>query len=130
MAGHITPQGYIRTYVSGKRCMTHRIVWALHTGHWPEDQIDHINGIRSDNRPCNLREASNSSNAKNKGMCVRNTSGKKGVSWVPHLGKWKSEITVDKKRKYLGVYTDINDAAKAYDEAADKLFLEFRRQNE
>ena len=129
-AGSVTEAGYIRAYVKGKRCTAHRIVWAMTKGEWPKDQLDHINGNRSDNRPSNLREASNQTNSKNKGMLKSNTSGHKGVSWVPHLQKWKSEITVDRKRIYLGVFTDIEEASAAYEEAATRYFLEFRRKNE
>jgi hypothetical protein len=37
---------------------THILAWALYYGEWPKQTIDHINGIRGDNRIENLRDVS------------------------------------------------------------------------
>ena len=127
VAGHITKQGYIRVTVLSQRIFAHHIVWAIVNGRWAKDQIDHINGVKLDNRPCNLREATAADNSKNICISVRNTSGYKGVSWVPHLSKWKSELTVGGKRIYLGCHECKQRAAQVYEEAATKYFGEYKR---
>jgi hypothetical protein len=44
----------------------HRVAWALSTGRWPPDLIDHINRVKRDNRLANLREATHAQNLQNK----------------------------------------------------------------
>lgn len=93
--------------------------------------IDHINGNNSDNRRSNLRICTPAENARNTRRYNRNTSGYKGVSLVKGIKEetWKSEITLDNKRIYLGVFKNKLDAAKAYDEAAVKYHREYARTN-
>ncbi|MCH6546434.1 MAG: HNH endonuclease, partial [Deltaproteobacteria bacterium] len=67
--------------------LVHRTVFYLSHGYLPE-QIDHINGIRSDNRIDNLRGANDCTNAYNRGLQSNNTSGVKGVCWYKSRDKW------------------------------------------
>jgi len=90
---------------------------------------DHINRDKLDCRRENLRLATRSENEANKDKGKRGYSHYKGVSQTK-TGKWKAEITVDKKRIYLGVFIDEWNAAKAYNEAALDSFREFARLNE
>jgi hypothetical protein len=112
-AGSISNYGYLRISIGGKLYMAHRLAWLLMTGNWPEDQIDHINGIRDDNRWINLRKATNQENGKN--QCIRSTnkSGITGVTWIEATQKWRAQITVDGKAIHLGVFPKIEDAATA-----------------
>ena len=91
--------------------MAHRICWALHTNQpVTEGQcIDHINGIRDDNRACNLRLATHSENSYNRhqqkttiipGVCVRK-------------GKFTAYIHIGKKRLHLGYYDCKEEAIAA-----------------
>lgn len=59
-----------------------KIIFCLHNGRWPKKGfiVDHINGKKTDNRPCNLRESNNSQNSCNTLKSIRNTSGVKGIS--------------------------------------------------
>lgn len=59
--------GYLTGRIKGKNYKAHRIAWAVAYGEWPQGQIDHINGDRSDNRLPNLRVVSNSENGKHCG---------------------------------------------------------------
>lgn len=114
---------YVRMEVDGVRLSAHRVVWALHTGEWPPDdiQIDHINGIKNDNRPVNLRLANNSQNQMNIPSFQKPKSGLKGVYFDRKTSKWRAMIMVSKKTKSLGYFTDKQDAHMAYCEAANKL---------
>lgn len=74
-----THNGYIRTQIDGTMYLTHRVVWLYSYGEFPEKDIDHIDGNRSNNRTENLREVSRSVNAQNRALSSRNTSGVMGV---------------------------------------------------
>jgi len=97
----------------------------MYYGDWPKDCLDHKNMDRTDNRITNLRECSNAENQRNRGKQANNTSGHKGVSWAKNVNKWKSEITVGGQYKYLGIFDTIEDAAKAYNDAALAYHKEF-----
>ena len=110
--------GYVRIDVSGKYYSAHRLAWWFHYGVQPEDQIDHINRDRSDNRICNLREATNGQNRANtKSSSVH---GLKGVSFKPWLKEkpWEARITKDRKVISLGCFATKEEAHEAYCEKA------------
>lgn len=64
-AGHTTRHGYRRVRVNGQNCAEHRLIWKIVHGKEPRGFIDHINGIRDDNRPENLRDVTPAENAMN-----------------------------------------------------------------
>lgn len=105
--------GYKYGKVLGVEYLAHRVIWLLHTGSWPADQVDHVNGARSDNRLSNLRAVSRAENAKNKRLRVDNTSGVHGVYWRPRYQKWGARIEVGGKTKHLGYFDDKNAAIDA-----------------
>jgi hypothetical protein len=126
-AGTLLHSGYLGICIGPKRWQAHRIAWALHHGAWPKDQIDHINGIKIDNRICNLREATNSQNGKNLGLSKANKSGVKGVSFENYTQRWKASIKVENKTISLGRFNSIEDAAKARQLAEQHYFKEWNR---
>ena len=65
-AGSIVGCGYRQVAIDAWLYKEHRVIFALHHGHWPEQVIDHINHIRSDNRPINLRDVSHADNLRNR----------------------------------------------------------------
>lgn len=89
------------------------------------EQVDHINGDSSDNRLENLRLATNTQNARNRGKSKHNTSGYKGVFWHKATNKWTAQIGVDRKRIYLGIFDTPELAHRAYCEAAKVYHGEF-----
>ena len=95
------------------------------TGKWPENDIDHINVARGDNRFSNLREATRSENLRNRGAQKNNTSGFKGVSWQKSSRKWDARINIHGKVVHLGYFDDPEDAYQAYCQAAKELHGEF-----
>lgn len=107
--------GYWKVYVSilGKPRIAHRIVWFMHYGEWPKDQIDHINGNNLDNRIENLRDVSNEENARNKSRFSTNTSGVTGVHWSNTEKRWVASITVGSKYYRLGSFIHKEDAIAA-----------------
>lgn len=90
--------------------------------------VDHINGNRLDNTRKNLRLCTIEENARNSKAC-NNKGNPKGITWKPSLKKWEAKIRANKKTLYLGVYKEIEDAARAYDEAAKIYFGDFARLN-
>lgn len=118
--------GYKQGMVFYMALYAHRVAWAVYHGEWPEDQIDHINCQRSDNRIENLRKASNSENSRNTLISSNNTSGIKGVS-MARSGKWVAKIHHDGKSKHLGTFDTQGEAAIAYKDAANQHYGEFAR---
>lgn len=117
--------GDVHIYVNCKPYKAHRLAWLYMTGAFPEKHIDHINRDRTDNRWCNLREATNQQNSYNSSKRKQNTSGAKGVYWSKTSGKWKAQIKIDGKIKYLGVYPSVAEASKAYEDYAKTIQLNF-----
>jgi hypothetical protein len=113
----ILSDGYRRGCVLNQRHLAHRVIWALRYGVWPVDQIDHINGVRSDNRISNLRVVSNMENGRNQRLRKNNTSGVMGVCWDSKHCMWRSQISVCGKTIYLGLYSSLDEAASARETA-------------
>jgi hypothetical protein len=110
-------KGYLSGSIFNKPYKAHRVAWVLSTGLWPNEQIDHINGIKTDNRIGNLRPVSNAENCKNKRIFKSNTSGVCGVSWFKRARKWHARIEVNGKTINLGYYDNLEDAARVRKQA-------------
>lgn len=80
-AGGLTSEGYLIIGYRGAHVLAHRLAWAFHTGRMPVGVMDHINGIRTDNRISNLREVSP---AENRGAAHKARSDAKGAMF--HCG--------------------------------------------
>ena len=122
-ANTYSPKGYRVVDLYKKTRAQHRLIFLWHHGHFPVC-IDHVNGIRTDNRIENLREATNRQNCMNRAKLANKTL-PKGV--YKNGKKVCAIIRVHQKNIWLGTYTSIDDAQQAYKEAATKHFGEFAR---
>ena len=112
-------QGYKQGGILRHQLSAHRVIWALVHGHWPKGMIDHINGVRTDNRLANLRVVSDAENSRNSAIRSDNTSGRTGVHWNRSQRKWEAYINSSHGRVRLGKFTD-RDAAVSARAAAEK----------
>lgn len=124
---NISSHGYLRGSVLYVGMLAHRVAWAIHYGEHPDEFIDHINGIKTDNRISNLRGASLQQNAWNNGGRKR-TSKYKGVSLLKS-GRWHARVCVDGVAHLAGDHDDEVSAALAHDYLASKLHGDFARLN-
>lgn len=96
--------GYRQIGLKGVRYYAHRLAFLLMTGAWPSQQVDHRNGVKSDNRWENLRDVSNTANQQNlRKPGQNNTTGLLGVSRASG-GRFLAMIVVDGQKKFLGRY--------------------------
>lgn len=110
--GTIHKNGYTLVQMFGRTMKVHRLAFLYMTGQYPEF-VDHINGIRSDNRWSNLRGVSRSENMRNRAIGKNNTSGTLGINWFPQTKQWRVRINVDGVRYSLGLFDTLNDAIAA-----------------
>jgi hypothetical protein len=110
--------GYVQVGYKGKMYKAHRLIWAMLHGEFPNGQIDHINGVRHDNRAINLRVVTQLQNAQNKPKQFKtNKSGYRGVCWNARAAKWQAGIHANGRSMYLGVFATPELAHQAYLEA-------------
>lgn len=110
IAKNIHKDGYIiltlkwqgsKYYIRG-----HRFVYWLKWNKLPK-YLDHINGIRHDNRIDNLRAATPLLNARNRNFA-------KGYYWHRKMKKWEARIRTNTKNLYLGCFNTEDEAREAY----------------
>ena len=128
LASTMESKGYMRVKLAGKHMKAHRVAWLHVHGEWPNGDIDHINGARSDNRICNLRIASREQNTRNIKKHADGKSPYKGVTLHKQSQKWQAQLG-GVLAKYLGIFSNPDDAAKAYDKAALAAYGEFANTN-
>ena len=119
-AGYVNSDGYVYIVLDKKKYVAHRLIWLYLYGHWPTNQLDHINRIRHDNRLINLREVTIKENRQNLNLTSKNKSGVRGVSFDKPTNLWRANIQVNGKTINLGRYDTIEKAAKAYAMGAKK----------
>lgn len=105
--------GYRHGGIFARIYKAHRVIWLMQTREWPSEQIDHINGVRDDNRFGNFRSVSSAENSRNRSLAVNNISGVTGVFWRKRTQKWHAQIDIDGCRIRLGCFAAIEDAIAA-----------------
>ena len=120
VAGCKNKEGYTVIKIHNKSYKAHRLAFLYMEGYLPENQVDHIDRDRKNNKWCNLRHVSRSCNIKNSKIRADNLSGVTGVSWHKRIQKWISRISVNEKRICLGYYKSFKDAVLSRWEAEKK----------
>lgn len=123
--GTVKPSGYVLICLDRKLFRAHRLAWFYVYGEWPTDEIDHINGIRNDNRICNLRVASKSENGFNKKMRMDCKTGAKGVLYYPKYNTYYVRFTVKKVPHTFGPFLTFEEAANVATEKRKSAHGEF-----
>jgi hypothetical protein len=109
----------------------HQAIIQLSDQEVPEGHdIDHKDGDKLNNLNNNLRICTPAQNQQNRGKNKNNTSGYKGVMWDNPTEKWRAQIRINNKNTYLGVFSIIEDAARAYNAVALQYFGEFAILND
>lgn len=120
-SGFTNKYGYKLIRIGRQGYAQHRLAWLYMVGEWPEAQVDHVNGQRSDNRWQNLREATDAQNRQNMAKKTGTKSTLQGVTWYPRDRCWMSRITVNYRAHFLGYYQTEAEAHQAYLAAKAKL---------
>ena len=113
--GVASDTGYVQIMIAKKKRFGHRIAFLLMTGFWPVGQVDHINGVRSDNRWKNLRDVPKLVNAQNlRSARVDSKLGVMGVQFHKKSEKYVSRITANGRKIILGYFDCAEKAGTAY----------------
>lgn len=117
VAGAMLKTGYLSICIDSKFYRAHRLAWLYIHGDWPSADIDHLNGMRTDNRFCNLRDVSRSTNQQNlrKARGEKTHSGLLGVYRTDKVNnQWRACIKIDGKDVHLGNFRTKEAAHEAY----------------
>jgi hypothetical protein len=113
-------RGYRHGTLLGHKVTAHRAALAIHLGRWPDGEVDHINGCKTDNRSTNLREVSPSDNCRNQAKPSNNTSGTLGVWFDKRRQRWRAEVRHGGVNHKLGSFNTKEAAALARSAASDR----------
>jgi hypothetical protein len=123
---HRSEGGYARLMVGKRSIAGHWIAWMLTHGRWPYPMLDHINGIRHDNRLVNLREATTQQNLQSRPMHKRNKLGVKGVIREP-TGAYRAQLWTNGRFVLQARYQTLPEAKAAYEAVSRVVFGEWHR---
>lgn len=115
--------GYLLCTINYRHYLVHRLAWLYTTGEWPEEDIDHRDDDKANNKWSNLRLATKSGNQENQkhAQASNLSTGLLGAS--SKGSRFQAQITVKGKRLHLGTFDTAEDAHQTYIEAKRKLHL-------
>lgn len=114
MAGRINFYGYSVICVDGRTYQAHRLAWLHKNGEFPSMNIDHINGVRNDNRIANLRNVSQRINCQNHRKQNGNKKELIGACFDKATGKFKAQIMRGGINYHIGRFDTQEQASAAY----------------
>jgi hypothetical protein len=129
----VLKSGYRRIAIDRRSYTASHLAWFHYYGVRPLALLDHKNGDPDDNRMENLREATHCQNSQNVGVRSNNSAGLKGASQFNRKysrAKYRSSITINKKRIFLGLFHTAEAAHAAYCKAAAEMHGEFANLGE
>ena len=110
--------GYVSTSINYCQLRGHQLAWVCMTGEWPTFEIDHINGVKADNRWVNLRAADRMSNMANLQRARADSrTGLLGATYHAKSGRYTAEIKRDGVRRYIGCFGTAQEAHESYMQA-------------
>lgn len=113
-------RGYLQVSLDNKLYLAHRVAWLITHGRWPSGEIDHRDGVRTNNRLANLRDCTRAENAQNeRGPRSNNNSGPLGTT--RDRGQWKAQIKLHGKSHFLGRFSTPEEASAAYSRAKTRM---------
>lgn len=115
-AGCKSAVGYIVIRIDGVLYQAHRLAFLYIYGRWPNGDIDHKDGVRTNNALDNIRECSRSTNLHNR-MVGKGRSGLIGASWCEQAGRWHARIQEGGRQRHIGTFPTAELAHAAYMEA-------------
>lgn len=126
VAGSLHADGYVYVGFKKRLYMAHRLIWLIETGQWPRSEIDHHDGVRSNNKWKNLRDASVAQNRQNT-LGQRTRQGPYPGVYEPAArpGRFNAQIKHKGEVIYLGTFSDPEGAYFARLAAEHALFGEF-----
>ena len=108
-------KGYLKAKVLGEYVKLHRLAWFYMKGVWPQQEIDHRNQIKDDNRFDNLRDVDTSTNCSNQtGARKNNRVGIQGVHKIKKTGRYRAACSINSVKHHLGVFATAVEAGNAY----------------
>lgn len=125
VAGGLNNWGHRAIRIDGRKYLAHRLAWLYVHGEWPQQEVDHVNCDKDDNRISNLREASRFENALNRPVQKNNALGLKGTSFDRRKGKFQAQIGAFGRHKWLDYFETKEAAAEAYRRASEEMHGSF-----
>lgn len=130
IAGSRNPAGYLRVNINKRIYLVHRVIYFMSTGKDPgEMEVDHIDGNKHNNRPCNLRLATRSQNRQNVEAYKSNSLGKKGVYFNVRRKAYLCSVQVNGKRVQFGPFDTSEEAYEVYKKESKSRFKQFYPEN-
>lgn len=114
LAGTQHSEGYSMIRIDKTAHYAHRLAWLYVYGLHPKQQIDHINGVKADNRLRNLRDVSQSANQQNMKGPRKSKKDGQPLGVRSRNNRFSAIFTINGKQTWIGTYCTADLAHQAY----------------